>query len=112
MTRQLKVFPKAVTASSKDNTMIIEIHEDCAYDLAIDIMNGVWDDQIGYRADDVDWGMYENSAELAEDIPTILYLMFGLQDGEEYQILNGRSIMCRNANDSRWNEVISLLTVC
>lgn len=112
MKRQLKVSPKTVTASSKDNTMIIEIDEDCAYDLAIDIMNGVWDDQIGYRADDVDWGMYENSAELAEDIPTILYLMFGLQDGEDYQMLNGRSIMCRNANDSRWNEVISLLTVC
>ena len=112
MKRQLKVSPKTVTASSQDNTMIIEIHEDCAYDLAIDIMNGVWDDQIGYRADDVDWGMYENSAELAEDIPTILYLMFGLQDGEDYQMLNGRSIMCRNANDSRWNEVISLLTVC
>lgn len=112
MKRQLKVLPKAVTASSQDNTMIIEIDEDCAHDLAIDIMNGVWDDQIGYRADDVDWGMYENSAELAEDIPTILYLMFGLQDGEDYQMLNGRSIMCRNANDSRWNEVISLLTVC
>ena len=57
MKRQLKVLPKAVTASSEDNTMIIEIHEDCAYDLAIDIMNGVWDDQIGYRADDVDWEM-------------------------------------------------------
>ena len=112
MKRQLKVLPKAVTASSEDNTMIIEIDEDCAHDLAIDIIDGVWDDQIGYRADDVDWGMYENSAELAEDIPTILYLMFGLQDGEDYQILNGRSIMCRNANDSRWNEVISLLTVC
>lgn len=112
MKRQLKVSPKTVTASSKDNTMIIEIDEDCAYDLAIDIMNGVWDDQIGYRADDVDWGMYDSSAELAEDIPTILYLMFGLQDGEDYQMLNGRSIMCRNANDSRWNEVISLLTVC
>lgn len=112
MKRKLKVLPKAVTASSKDNTMIIEIDEDCAHDLAIDIMNGVWDDQIDYRADDVDWGMYENSAELAEDIPTILYLMFGLQDGEDYQILNGSSIMCRNANDSRWNEVISLLTVC
>ena len=111
MKRKLKVLPKAVTASSKDNTMIIEIHEDCAHDLAIDIINGVWDDQIGYRADDVDWEMYDSSADLAEDIPTILYLMFGLQDGEDYQILNGRSIMCRNANDSRWNEVISLLTV-
>ena len=108
----MKVLPKAVTASSQDNTMIIEIDEDCAHDLAIDIMNGVWDDQIDYRADDVDWVMYENSAELAEDIPTILYLMFGLQDGEDYQMLNDSSIMCRNANDSRWNEVISLLTVC
>lgn len=112
MKRQLKVSPKTVTASSKDNTMIIEIDEDCAHDLAIDIMNGVWDDQIDYRADDVDWGIYDSSAELAEDIPTILYLMFGLQDGEDYQMLNGRSIMCRNADDSRWNEVISLLTVC
>ena len=112
MKRQLKVLPEAVTASSKDNTRIIEINEDCAHDIAIDIINGVWDDQIDYRADDVDWGMYENSAELAEDIPTILYLMFGLQDGEDYQMLNGSSIMCRNANDSRWNEVISLLTVC
>ena len=112
MKRQLKVLPKAVTASSEDNTMIIEIDEDCAHDLAIDIINGVWDDQIGYRADDVDWEMYDSSAELAEDIPTILYLMFGLQDGEDYQMSNGRSIMCRNANDSRWDEVISLLTVC
>ena len=112
MKRQLKVLPKAVTASSEDNTMIIEIDEDCAHDLAIDIINGVWDDQIDYRADDVDWGMYDSSAELAEDIPTILYLMFGLQDGEDYQTLNGTSIMCRNANDSRWDEVISLLTVC
>ena len=33
----------------------IEVDEDKAHDVAVDIINGVWDDQINGRDEDIEW---------------------------------------------------------
>ena len=87
----------------------IEVDEDKAHDVAVDIINGVWDDQINGRDEDIEW-MYESADELAEDIPAILYLLFGLEDGEDYQLMNGTSIMYTDTANGLWKQAKTLLS--
>ena len=106
--KKFTVRPKQSLNASTSPSSIIEVDPDKAYDVAVDIMNGVFDDQINGRDEDVEWGVYDSTADLAADIPTILYLLFGLEDGEDYQIMNGSSIMLRNIANVR--QVASLLS--
>lgn len=96
MKRQFTVKPKQSVKASTAPSSVIEVDPDKALDVAVDIMNGAFDDQINGRDEDVEWGVYDSPNDLAEDIPTILYLLLGLEDGEDYQIMNGLSIMLVN----------------
>lgn len=56
-----------------------------------------WDD----RADYVD--IYSNGLQEV-DISAVIYVVSGLEDGEDYQIFNN-SIQCVDPTDERWNSV-------
>lgn len=73
-----------------------------AEELAEIISNNVeipssWDD----RADYVD--VYSNGSQEI-DISAIIYVISGLEDGEDYQIFNN-SIQCVDSTDKRWDSV-------
>ena len=107
MKRQFTIKPKQSVKASTESS-VVGVDPDKVYDVASDIMTGVFDDQMNGREMDINWGEYDSTADLAADIPTILYLLFGLEDGEDYQILNGSSIMLRNTANVR--QVASLLS--
>lgn len=56
------------------------------------------------RCDDIDFSIYASAEDLAEDIPAILYILYGLEDGEDYQIMNN-SVMYSDTADSIWKQV-------
>lgn len=110
MKRIFSMKPKTeVTASSKGYATI-EVDPDKARYVAIDIMNGDWDDQMNGRDEDIEWGIYESADDLAQDVPAILYLLFGLEDGEDYQIMNDTSIMYTDTANGLWKQAKTLLS--
>lgn len=109
MKRTFSVQPKTRVVASSNGCATIEVDEDKAHDVAVDIMNGIWDDQINGRDEDIKWGIYESADDLAQDIPAILYLLFGLEDGEDYQLMNDTSIMYTDTANGLWKEVKMLL---
>lgn len=56
------------------------------------------------RCDDLDFSIYSSVADLAEDIPAILYILYGLEDGEDYQMMNN-SVMYADTANSIWKQV-------
>lgn len=110
MRRQFRVNPKAKVTASSNGYATIEVDEDKAQEIAEEIMNGDWDDQINGRDEDIEWGIYESSDDLAQDIPAILYLLFGLENGEDYQIMNVTSIMYTDTANGLWKQAKTLLS--
>ena len=112
MKRTFSVNPQTkVTASYNGNGYAtIEVDEGKAQDVAEEIMNGDWDDRMNGRDEDIEWGIYESSDDLAQDIPAILYLLFGLEDGEDYQIMNDTSIMYTDTANGLWKQAKTLLS--
>ena len=41
------------------------------------------------------------------DIETYLYVVYGLYDGEDYQIMNGLGVMITDTANSVWKQVVS-----
>lgn len=109
MKRQFSVRPKQTVKANTSAYATIEVDLDKAHDVAVDIMKGVWDDQINGRDEDIEWAYY-SADDLAEDIPAILYLLFGLEDGEDYQMMNGTSIMYTDTANSLWKQAKTLLS--
>ena len=109
MRRQFGVKPNTKVTASSNGYATIEVDEDKAHDVAVDIMNGIWDDQINGRDEDIEW-MYESADDLAQDIPAILYLLFGLEDREDYQIMNDTSIMYTDTANGLWKQAKTLLS--
>lgn len=109
MRRTFSVNPKTKVNASTSSSGTIEVDIDKAHDIAVDIMNGVWDDQINGRDEDIEW-VYNSADELAEDIPAILYLLFGLEDGEDYQMMNDTSIMYIDTANGLWKQAETLLS--
>ena len=110
MKRTFSVNPQTKVTASSTGYATIEVDEDKAHDVAVDIMNGVWDDQINGRDEDIEWGIYESADDLAYDIPAILSLLFGLEDGEDYQIMNDTSIMYTDTANGLWKQAKTLLS--
>ena len=110
MKRQFSVKPKQNVNASTSGYATLEVDRDKARDVAEDIMNGGWDDQFNERDEDIDWGTYDSADDLAEDIPAILYLLFGLEDGEDYQMMNGTSIMYTDTANGLWKQAKTLLS--
>lgn len=110
MKRQFSIQPKQGVKASTSASATIEVDADKAHDVAVDIMNGVLDDQLNGRDEDIEWGIYESADDLAQDIPAILYLLFGLEDGEDYQLMNGTSIMYTDTANSLWKQAKTLLS--
>lgn len=110
MKRTFSVNPQTKVTASSNGYATIEVDEDKAHDVAVDIMNGIWDDQINGRDEDIEWGIYESADDLAHDIPAILYLLFGLEDGEDYQIINDTSIMYTDTANGLWKQAKTLLS--
>lgn len=110
MKRQFSVSPKQSVSASTSGYATIEVDTDKARNIAEDIMNGVWDDQINGRDEDIEWGMYSSPDALAVDIPAILYLLFGLEDGEDYQLMNDTSIMYTDTANGLWKQAKTLLS--
>ena len=110
MKRTFSVNPQTKVTASSNGYATIEVDEGKAQGVAEEIMNGDWDDQINGRDEDIEWGIYESSDDLAHDIPAILYLLFGLEDGEDYQIMNGTSIMYTDTANGLWKQAKTLLS--
>ena len=109
MKRTFSVNPQTKVTASSSGYATIEVDEGKAQDVAEEIMNGDWDDQINGRDEDIEWGIYESADDLAHDIPAILYLLFGLEDGEDYQIMNDTSIMYTDTANGLWKQAKTLL---
>lgn len=109
MKRTFSVQPKTRVVASSERYDTLEIDPDLAHEVAVGLMNGFWDDQINGRDEEIYWGEYESPSDLANDIPAMLYLLFGLQDGEDYQLMNGTSIMYTDTANRLWKEVKMLL---
>ena len=110
MKRTFSVNPQTKITASSNGYATIEVDEGKAQGVAEEIMNGDWDDQINGRDEDIEWGIYESADDLAQDIPAILYLLFGLEDGEDYQIMNGTSIMYTDTANGLWKQAKTLLS--
>lgn len=110
MKRQFSIQPNQSVQASSNGYATIEVDEGKAQGVAEEIMNGDWDDQINGRDEDIEWGIYESADELAKDIPAILYLLFGLEDGEDYQIMNDTSIMYTDTANGLWKQAKTLLS--
>lgn len=110
MKRSFSVNPQTKVTASSEGYATIEVDTDKARNIAEDIMNGVWDDQINGRDEDIEWGIYESADDLAQDVPAILYLLFGLEDGEDYQLMNGTSIMYIDTANGLWKQARTLLS--
>lgn len=103
MKRQFTAKPSSVTASKDSGIKAIELNETKVYDKAVDIWNNDIDEAATDRCDDIEF-IYDSVDELAQDIPAILYIIYGLEDGEDYQIMNN-SIMYSDTANSIWKQV-------
>lgn len=110
MNRTFSVFPQTRVTASSDGISTVEIDEGKVRDVAEEIMDGDWDDQINGRDEDVEWGEYESADDLAHDVPTILYLLFGFEEGEDYQLIDDTSISYTDTANGLWKQAKKLLS--
>lgn len=82
----------------------IEIDFDKCIRAASFILDGKMNNLQAERAEEIDLDIYLDDESLAEDINVLLYIKYGLQDGEDYQLMNN-SIMMVNPRDAIWTAV-------
>ena len=110
MKRTFSVNPQTKVTASSDGIATLEIDEGKVRDVAEEIMNGYWDDQINGRDEDIEWGEYESADDLAHDVPAILYLLFGFEDGEDYQLINDTIASYIDTANGLWKQAKKLLS--
>ena len=62
----------------------------------------IFNDKSSYE-DEVDWDDFDSPSQI--DIPTILWCLYDLEDGEDYQQGNGEEVMPTDPSNSVWNKV-------
>ncbi len=110
MKRTFSVSPQTRVTASSDGSSTIEIDEGKVRDLAGEIMDGDWDDQINGRDEDMEWGEYESADDLAHDVPAILYLIFGFEEGEDYQLIDDTTVSYTDTANGLWKQAKKLLS--
>lgn len=74
------------------------------FDKAVDIWDEKAIDEAAVdRCDDIDFSIYTSAEDLAEDVPAMLYILYGLEDGEDYQMMNN-SVMYSDTANSIWKQ--------
>lgn len=110
MNRRFSVSPQTSVTASSAEISTIEIDEGKVRDVAEEIMDGYWDDQINGRDEDVEWGEYESADDLAQDVPAILYLLFGFEEGQDYQLVDDTSVSYTDTANGLWKQAKKLLS--
>lgn len=110
MNRTFSISPQTRVTASSDGIAILEIDEGKVRDVAEEIMNGYWDDQINGRDEDIEWGEYESADDLAHDVPAILYLLFGFEEGEDYQLIDDTAVSYTDTANGLWKQAKKLLS--
>lgn len=91
----------AVTAAN-NGLPYLDIDEDKLGEARQDLYNKL--DELEESFPEIEWDNVESPEDI--DIAMILYVNYGLQDGEDYQIGNGETdIIIDNKNDDRWHQV-------
>lgn len=91
----------AVTAAN-DGLPYLDIDEDKLDEARQALYNKL--DELEESFPEIGWDIVESPEDI--DIAMILYVNYGLQDGEDYQIGNGETdIIIDNKNDGRWHQV-------
>ena len=91
----------AVTAAN-DGLPYLDIDEDKLAEARQDLYNKL--DELEESFPEIEWDNVESPEDI--DMAMILYVNYGLQDGEDYQIGNGETdIIIDNKNDGRWHQV-------
>lgn len=82
----------------------IEFDADKCLRLASSILDKKMNNKQQARAQVVNLDMYENAETLAQELDVLLYIKYGLEDGEDYQLMNN-SLMMVNPKDPIWTAV-------
>lgn len=99
--KAVKVFKENMPELS--STAIELDFDKCMY-AASNILNGSMNNRQRDRAEEVDLDIYVDAETLAQEINVLLYIKYGLEDGEDYQLMNN-SIMMVNPRDAIWTAV-------
>ena len=95
-------FKRNMPELSAENISQITVDEDKCQLLAEKIINNEISESQSERADEVDIDAIQ--PDLSQDIPALLYILYGLVDGEDYVIMNDH-IMIPTPGDQIWAEV-------
>ena len=107
MKRKFTASPSmAVTSATQTG---YNIHSVKALTVAQAMWRGEYDEISDGRIEDLDWSMYLTVEELADDIPMILWVAYGLEGGEDYQLLNQTSILPVDSSNPIWPRVAEAL---
>lgn len=103
MKRQFRAIPSIIQADSISKGFTLD--PDKVADAAQGMWDGRFDEICDSRIEDLDWSMYDSIEELAFDIPMLLWVICGLQDGEDYQLLNSYSVLPTDPSNQMWEVV-------
>lgn len=103
MKRKFTKHPSSVTAGSRVHVPEAITFDESKFESSCQDLfeNGSKSD----RYDDIDWDMFDSPEDI--DIETYLYVVYGLYDGEDYQIMNGLGVMITDTANGVWKQVVS-----
>lgn len=104
MKRRFTATPSSAISSATAQSGLT-VHGVKSLDLAQQIWDGEFNEIADDRLQELNWSEYSTVEELADDIPMLLWVVFGLQDGEDYQIMNGFSILPVDSTKEIWTRV-------
>lgn len=61
-------------------------------------------------AEEVDLDMYTDSETLAQEINVLLYIKYGIEDDEDYQMMNDTRIIYTDTVNGLWKQTKTLLS--